>query len=66
MAAVAQIGGGRVTAGFGRTHAAAHVTTHTLVGGGAVIERGDHRQPLRGLMAGIASVIGQRMVAGFA
>ena len=66
MAAVAQIGGGRVTAGFGRTHAAAHVTTHTLVGGGTVVERRDHRQPLRGPVAGIAGVVGQWMIAGFA
>ena len=65
VAAVALIGGGRMTAGFGRTHATAHVATHALVGGFAVGKWHNHRQPGRGGMTGIAVVAGLRMVAGF-
>ena len=42
VAAVAQIGGGRMGAGFGRANTAAHVATHTLIGGFSVVKRDDH------------------------
>ena len=36
-----------------------------LVGGLAVIKGQNHRQPLGGLMAGVAQVAGHRMSVGF-
>ena len=42
VAAVAQIGGGRMSAGFGGADTAAYMATHALIGGFSVVKRDDH------------------------